>query len=270
MKLFEIGFLTLRLLDLIDIILVASLIYGLFRIVRGSIGFNIFVGFLAIYIIWFIVRALNMKLLSTILYQFIGVGAVAMLIVFQQEIRRFLMLIGRNRVVYGQRNAYTALLPWNWKNAYSQEINFDELAQACIFLSESLTGALIVLARSSELKFFSTTGIAIDGEMSGKLLESIFNKKSPLHDGAVIMVKNRIKAAACILPVSEMSDLPLEYGLRHRSALGIAEQTDAMAIVVSEESGKITIASKGALSAHISMEEDLSKRLFREYFEVGE
>jgi diadenylate cyclase len=268
-KLFEIGFLTLRLLDLIDITLVAFLIYGLFKIVKGSIGFNIFIGFLSIYIVWFIVRAMNMRLLATILYQFIGVGAIALLIVFQQEIRRFLLLIGKNKVVVGNnKTTFKSLLPWNWRNAYASEINFEELALACKVFSRSLTGAIIVLARSSELKFFTSTGIYIDGDMSSKLLESIFYKKSPLHDGAVIMVKNKIKAASCILPVSEVSNLPLQFGLRHRSALGIAEQTDAMAIVVSEETGRISIASKGEISKDLSMDEDLSKKFFREYFEL--
>jgi diadenylate cyclase len=265
-KLFEIGFLTFRLLDLLDITLVAFLVYGLFRIVKGSIGFNIFIGFLSIYIVWFIVRAMNMRLLATILYQFIGVGAIALLIVFQQEIRRFLLLIGKNRVVVGKNQSYKSLFPWNWRNAYASEINFEELALACEYLSHTLTGAIIVLARSSELKFFTTTGIYIDGEMSSKFLESIFNKKSPLHDGAVIMVKNKVRAASCILPVSDATNLPLEYGLRHRSALGIAEQTDAMAVVVSEETGKISVASKGGIAT--CKPDDLSKQLFREYFEL--
>jgi diadenylate cyclase len=177
-------------------------------------------------------------------------------------------LIGKNRVVLGNQNTFRSLLPWNWRNTYSSDINFEELSLACKFLSRSLTGALIVLARSSELKFFTSTGIYIDGDMSSKLLESIFNKKSPLHDGAVIMVKNKVRAASCILPVSEASNLPLEFGLRHRSALGIAEQTDAMAIVVSEETGRISIASKGQISKDLSTDEDLSKRFFREYFEL--
>jgi len=267
-KLFDIGFLSLSLLDFIDITLVAFLIYGLFKIVKGSIGFNIFIGFLSIYIVWFIVRALNMRLLSTILYQFISVGTIALLIVFQQEIRRFLLLLGKNRVVFTDHKSYKALLPWNWRNAYASEINFDELAIACKLLSKSMTGALIVLARSSELKFFASTGIHIDGDMSAKLLESIFKKNSPMHDGAVIMVKNKIRAASCILPVSESQNLPPEFGLRHRSALGIAEQTDALAIVVSEETGRISLASKGEISEDLSKDEDLSKRLFQEYFEV--
>ena len=267
MKLFEIGFLTFRLLDLLDITLVAFLVYGLFRIVKGSIGFNIFIGFLSIYIVWFIVRAMNMRLLATILYQFIGVGAIALLIVFQQEIRRSLLLIGKSRGPANNR-PLRALLPWNWRTAYTSEINFEELATACKYFSRTLTGAIIVLGRSSELRFFTSTGVMIDGEMTSKLLESIFFKQNPLHDGAVIIMKNRIKAASCILPVSEISNLSMEYGLRHRAALGVAEQTDAMAIVVSEETGRITVASKGRISEDLSPENELDKKLYRMYFEV--
>jgi len=266
-KLFEIGFLTFRLLDFVDILLVAFLIYGLYRIVKGSIAFNIFIGFLSIYVIWFIVRALSMKLLTTILYQFIGVGAIALLIVFQQEIRRALLLIGRTRGT-DPAKPMRSLLPWNWRTAYTSEINFEELATACRHFSATMTGAIIVLGRSSELRFFISTGVMIDGEMTSKLLESIFYKQNPLHDGAVIMIKNRIKAASCILPVSELSNLSVEYGLRHRAALGVAEQTDAMAIVVSEQTGRITVSSKGRISDDLSGEVELDKKFYRMYFEV--
>jgi diadenylate cyclase len=133
-----------------------------------------------------------------------------------------------------------------------------------------MTGAIMVLARNSELRFFASTGIPIEGEVSAKLLESIFMKKSPLHDGAVIIVKNKIKAASCILPVSDASDLPPEFGLRHRSALGIVEQTDAMAIIVSEETGRVSIASKGTISPDLSQDDNLARRFFQEYYEVVE
>lgn len=268
MKLFDIGFLSLRLLDVIDIVLVAFLIYGLFKIVKGSIALNIFAGFLSVYTFWFIVRALNMRLLSTILGQFIGVGAIALLVVFQQEIRRFLLLIGKNRMVITSPNSWKQVMPWNWRSAQYHEINFEELARACKRLSATLTGAIIVVARTSELRFFASTGVPIEGELSSKLLESIFMKKSPLHDGAVVLVKNKIKAASCILPVSEATDLPAEFGLRHRSALGISEQTDAFVLIVSEETGRISVASKGEVTADLSKEEDLANRLFHEYYEL--
>jgi uncharacterized protein (TIGR00159 family) len=269
-KLFEIGFLTIRLADVFDILLAALLIYALFRIIKGSIALNIFVGFVLVYIFWLVVKAMQMRLLASILGQFIGVGVIALLIVFQQEIRRFLLMVGQNRVSFAAGAGWRQVLPWNWKANQAEDINFEELARACKQLSKTYTGALIILARSSELKFFTSTGIPIDGEMSAKLLESIFSKKSPMHDGAVIMVKNKIKAASCILPVSESQNLPPEFGLRHRSALGIVEQTDAMAIIVSEETGRISIGSKGTISNDLSKDENLPKRFFQEYYEVAD
>ena len=267
MKLFDIGFLSVGVIDIIDIVLVALLIFGLYKIVKGSLALNIFAGFLTIYIIWFIVRALNMRLLSTILNQFISVGMIALLIIFQQEIRRFLLVIGKNRFIFASGAEWRNMLPWNWKAIHSTDINFDEIARACMRLSSTNTGALIILARSSELKFYAGTGIPIEGELSAKLLESIFNKKSPLHDGAVIVVKNRIKAASCILPVSEREDVPGDFGLRHRSAMGISEQTDAMAIVVSEETGNISIANKGDVFTDLS-HEGLPEFLLNAYLET--
>lgn len=267
MKIIDFGFLSIRLLDILDIMLVALLLYGLYRIVKGSIALNIFMGFLSVYIFWFIVRAMNMKLLSGILGQFIGVGAIALLVVFQQEIRRFLLLIGRNRVIFSQGAPWRQILPWNWNAVHTNEINFDEIARACKHLARTYTGALIVISRAEELKFFASTGITIEAELTSKLLESIFIKKSPLHDGAIIINKNKIVAASCILPVSERQDLPSEFGLRHRSALGVSEQTDAMAIVVSEESGKISVASKGEITRNIN-QEDLALALYQAYFEI--
>jgi uncharacterized protein (TIGR00159 family) len=265
-NLFNIDFITFRLLDLIDILLVAILIYVVFKILRGSIAFNIFIGMISIYILWFAVKAMNMRLLSTILGQFIGVGVIALLIVFQQEIRRFLLLIGQNRMVLNSISGWKQILPWNWNQTTPEELNFKELAEACKWMSKTLTGGTIVLARASELRFFTTTGIVLDADMSSKLLQSIFTKKSPLHDGAVIVSRQRIKAASCILPVSERTDLPSYFGLRHRSAMGIAEQTDAMVIVISEETGRISVASGMNISSDLSREEDLEQRLKEEYF----
>ncbi|MDQ3072777.1 MAG: DNA integrity scanning protein DisA nucleotide-binding domain protein, partial [Bacteroidota bacterium] len=171
-------------------------------------------------------------------------------------------------MVFYKSFRWTQVLPWNWRTSQPSEINFDELARACKRLSQTHTGATIVLARSSELKFFASTGIAIEGELTAKLFETIFMNKSPLHDGAVIVVKNRIKAASCILPVSENPNLPFEFGLRHRSALGISEQTDAIAVVCSEETGRITLASKGDYSEDLSLHTNLARRLFEEYYEL--
>jgi uncharacterized protein (TIGR00159 family) len=267
MKLFDIGFVSFRVFDIVDILLAALIIYALFKIIKGSIALNIFVGILIFYILWYIVKAVNMRLLSTILGQFIGVGVIAVLIVFQQEVRRFLLMVGKNRFVYIKNLSWREMMPWNWKQTQEHDINFEELAKTCRHLSKTLTGAIIIVARTSELKFFASTGVQLDADMSSKLLETIFLKKSPLHDGAVIMVKNKLKAASCILPVSEASDLPAEFGLRHRSGLGIAEQTDAMAIIVSEETGRISVASKGDI-VDVTKDDDLGRRFFQEYYEV--
>lgn len=252
MKLFDIGFLDIRLLDAVDILLVATLLYLLYRLVRGTIAFNIFIGFLSVYLFWLFVQLLNMKLLSNILGQFIGVGVIALLIVFQQEIRRFLLLIGRNSILFRGRFRWSNLLPWKWEFERPKDLDASEIVEACKNLSRTKTGALIVLAKTSELKFYASTGTAIDAEISSKVLESIFNKTSPLHDGAVIIAKNRIKAASCILPVSDSDSIPKHLGLRHRSGIGISEQTDAIAIIVSEEMGAISLANEGKLTLKIS------------------
>lgn len=267
MKLIDIGFLSFGVIDLVDISLVAMLLYGLYKIVKGSIALNIFMGFLSIYVFWFIVKAFNMRLLSTLLGQFIGVGMLALIIIFQQEFRRFFLILGKNRLIFGNGLDWKRLLPWNWQTIHTGDMNFEEIASACEKLSSSLTGAIIILARSSELKFFAITGVPIEGELSYKLLETIFNKKSPLHDGAVIIAKNRIKAASCILPVSDRDNLPDNFGLRHRAAIGITEQTDAMAIIVSEENGSISVASKGQIHSNLPHEE-LAHLLYQEYFEL--
>jgi len=249
----QIDFLEFRLLDLIDVLLVAVLIYFLYKLLRGTIAANIFIGLLSIYFVWLLVKALNMKLLDTILGQFIGVGVILVLIVFQQEIRKFLLIIGQNNIFVKNFKA-SSLLPWNWKFNPAVGINYSELLKACGQLSKTHTGALIVITKSSELRGFAASGTPIDGDLTVKLLTSIFFKNSPLHDGAVIVVKNKIKAASCILPVSE-SKLPDPLGLRHRAAVGISEQSDAIAIAISEENGKISIAKNGQLQHDISLKD---------------
>jgi diadenylate cyclase len=248
----HLDFLVIRLLDVVDILLVALLIYLLYKLLKGTIAANIFIGLLSIYFFWLLVKMLNMKLLDAILGQFIGVGVILVLIVFQQEIRKFLLIIGQ-RSIFVSKFKLTNLLPWNWRINPAIGLNYSELIKACSQLSKSKTGALIIISKSSELKGFASTGTIIDGELSVKLLNSIFYKNSPLHDGAVIVVKNKIRAASCILPVSENNTLPDHLGLRHRAALGISEQSDAIAISISEETGKIALAIDGHLESDISM-----------------
>lgn len=245
----NIGFLELRLLDVIDIILVAVLLYYLYKLLRGSIAFNIFIGLAAIYGLWFLVKILNMTMLSSILGQFIGLGVIALVIVFQPEIRRFLLFIGK-----GSSFARTSV----WKKYVlreetdvSREMN--SLKKAVTRLSASSTGALIVLAGTTKLQHFADTGVALNAYISSKLLETIFDKSTPLHDGAVIISESRIVAAGCTLPVSDNQKLPSRVGTRHRAAVGISERTDAIVIIVSEETGRISVAEKGKLTMHVDV-----------------
>ena len=259
------GFLKVRILDLLDVLLVASLIYLLYKLVRGTIAFNILIGLLFIYFFWLGVNALDMQLLPTILGQFIGVGVLALLIVFQQEVRRFLLMIGRNSVLFNKKFSWDKLAPWNWTVTHElKELSYSEVVSAAKNLSRQKMGALIVLANTSELRYYASSGVQLDSKVSGKLLESIFHKTSPLHDGAVIIASNRLKAASCILPVSENDEIPRDLGMRHRSALGISEQTDAITIVVSEENGKISVTMRGKLHYNISTKKLTG--LVKEYF----
>lgn len=265
MDLFKIGFLTIRLIDIIDIGIVAFLLYKLYTLLRGGVAINIFIGLLSVYALYLVfVKVLKMQLLGTILGQFMSLGFIALIIVFQQEVRRFLVMLGTNSFL--TRNAYTRqLLPWNWQFQKSGGLNISAIVKACREMSKEKTGAIIVLAKSSELKFYSNTGDTVDAVLSKRLLENIFVKNSPLHDGAAIIVNGRIKAARCVLPVSENVELPAHLGLRHRAAIGITEQSDATAIVVSEETGDISVAHEGQLRLRVTPDE--LEKLLKEEFE---
>jgi len=243
----KIDFLEIYLLDVVDILLVAFLIFFLYKLLRGTIAFNIMVGFIFIYLIARIVKMLGMSLLSTILGQFIGVGVIALLIIFQQEIRKFLLIIGQRNIFTTTRLTLSNFLPWRWEINRSLKLNYDEIIKACIELSRTRTGALIAISRSTLLDPYVATGTLIEANISAKLICNIFFKNSPLHDGAIIIARNKIKAAACILPVSENQHLPDNLGLRHRAAVGLSENTDAIVIVVSEEKSTISVVNNGEL-----------------------
>jgi uncharacterized protein (TIGR00159 family) len=220
------------------------------------VALKIFIGIISIYIIYQIVKSLGMEMLSGILGQFVGVGGLAALILFQQEIRKILLLIGKSSIISEEgflRNIFSG-------GANRDQLQLLPIIEAAKALSQSHSGALIVFARSTELKFYAETGDSIDGVISKRLLQSIFSKSSPLHDGAVIIAKGRVKAARCILPVSENQDLPPNFGLRHRSALGLSEMTDAVILVVSEETGQISIAHDGMLEHNLNFN-DLREKL---------
>lgn len=244
-------FITIRFLDVIDILLVAGLLYQMYRLIKGTVAFNIFIGLFVVYVFWLLVKAMNMELLGTLMGQFIGVGVLALVVVFQQEIRRFLLLIGTNYQLSRSFGLEKLFNLEKAKLATNQQIK--EIVRACDNLARSKTGALIVIPHKIELKEIIRSGEKINARISSSLLETIFFKNTPLHDGAVIIVGNRIAAARCILPITERTDLDPALGLRHRAALGVSEVTDALAIVVSEEKGSISLAIKGELMHKISL-----------------
>ena len=247
-------FITFRWLDLIDILLVAIIMFQLYKLVKGTVAIRIFLGILAIYLFWKIVEALQMELLSEILGQFIGVGVLALIIVFQQEIRRFLLLIGNNSFFSSGKSGkfFSLLKPSENKK---ENLNYKQIIKAVSTLSKTKTGALIIIDTHSELKYYASSGEKINATVSAAMLESIFFKNSPLHDGGVIIENNTILAARCILPVSENQEFPSHFGLRHRAAAGITETSRSIAVIVSEETGKISLAKEGKISYNIAIEE---------------
>lgn len=267
--LFKIGFLEVTWVDVIDIALVGVLLYQIYKLIRGSIAMNIFLGILALYLVYLIVRAAQMELLSTILGQFMGVGVLAMIILFQPEIRKFLLVIGRGTEFRENflRNLATG------KHTYQDDFDIHQVTEAIKALKTSKTGALLVFSRDTELKFYIQTGEALDAEVTKGLLISIFNKTSPLHDGAVIIYKGRIKAARCVLPVSENDHLPANYGLRHRSAVGMSESTDTLVVAISEETGRLILARNGKYIRslkHKQVEQKIQQYLHNEEPEIWE
>lgn len=252
MEVFNLDFLKFNVFDVIDIVLVAFLIYQIYNLIRGTIAVNISIGLAAIYLLWLLVRSLNMHLLSAILDKVIGVGVIALIIVFQQEIRRFLLIIGKNTFTN------SAIWKFFFKNTAIQgdlDKKVSIIVEATKSMANDKTGALIVFAKTYEEQVFTNNGEMMNAVISRRLLETIFSKNSPLHDGAVIIADNSIKAAGCILPLAENADLPKQLGLRHRAAVGITEQSDAFAIVISEETGKISYALRGKLKVKVSIQE---------------
>ena len=249
--------------DAIDIFLVSILLYQLYKLLRGTVAINIFVGVIFIYFIGLIVTAADMKLLSTIIKQFIGVGGIALIILFQQEIRKFLVFVGMKSWNNPQVRLLRKWFPTRRKSA-KIDLNGKEVEQACFNMAKTKTGALIILSNHSDLSFYVGSGDRIDANLNGRMLESIFFKNAPLHDGAVVIANNRIIAARCVLPVSEKEDFPAHLGMRHRAAAGITEVSDCIALVVSEEKGTVSYVKNGIIRQDVSSEE-LMKLLARDY-----
>ncbi|MDX2197060.1 MAG: diadenylate cyclase CdaA [Cytophagales bacterium] len=254
-KLFEIGFLEVQWIDALDILLVSFLFYQLYKVLRGSIALKIFIGLLGLYIFYLLIKAAQMDLLATILGNFMGVGIIGVIILFQQEIRKFLLIASKNA---SKDKGFLKSIFFRTKER-SLTTDIASIVDAAKSLSGTSTGALIVIAKGSELRLYAETGDEMDATISKRLIVSVFNKYSPLHDGALIVVNNRIMAARCILPVSEDATLPAFLGLRHRAAIGISELTDCVVITVSEETGAISLARNGKLYHNLSASELRSK-----------
>jgi len=235
--------------DIIDIFLVSILLFQLYKLVKGTVAINIFIGIVSIYIMWKVFSALGMGLVSEIFDQFMSVGVLALIILFQKEIRKFLVVVGKTSF----KNQKIFLKSKNKiKNLSENKIN--EIIHACENMSKSKTGAIIVIEKNSNLESTINTGRIINCELSSTMLESIFFKNSPLHDGAVIIQNEKISAARCVLPISESINMPATMGMRHKSALGITEQTDCISITVSEQNGSISFFEDGNLKTNLSIE----------------
>ena len=244
--LIDIGFLHFNFADVLDILMVAAIIYMLFHWLKGSAAMNIFLAIVALLLLRVLVGLLNMKMTSTILGTLIDVGAIALVVIFQPEIRRFLNNIGRRAM--GSKVARPLLdriLGKRTELMSADEV--DELVQACFDMGEQRTGALIVIPHRSALDEIVSTGDAVDARISKPLIENIFFKNSPLHDGAMILGQNRIVAARCTLPITDRS-IPARYGMRHKAAVGLSERYDASVIVVSEQTGIVSFVTEGKIT----------------------
>lgn len=243
-----------RLLDIVDILLVAVIIYYIYSLIKGTIAVNILMGVALFYGIYLVVKQLEMRLLTEIFGGFISVGSIALIVVFQQEIRRFLLHIGKN--ISMRRKKFFLNFIGAKKTAqkdHSEQIK--PIIDACRSMAKSRTGALLVFSRYFDEEYYQSSGEYIDAPVSKRLLESIFFKNSPLHDGAVVIVDFRIMTASSVLPLSDSEDLPPQFGLRHRAAIGVTEVSEAVAVIVSEETGQISFAKDGNVNMNLSAEE---------------
>lgn len=254
--LIQLGFFTITIWDVLDVLIVGYLLFQVYKLLKGSLGFNIFIGLVLVYIAWRIVSVLEMPLLSSIFGQFVSVGMIALLILFQPEVRRFLLFVGQGSL----QTRYKFLerfFKYNQGNADSQNLQKEqtirEIIRAVEQMSQQKTGALMVFSTLPNLEGLYSSGIEINGLVTTQLILSIFNKESPLHDGAVIFKDSRIIAASCVLPVSDRPNIPQRLGLRHRAAVGISENSNVYAFIISEETGKISYARGGEVSENIAL-----------------
>ena len=240
--------------DIVDILLVALVLYYIYRLMRESRSLNVFIGIMVFIVVWlFVSQVLQMRLLGSILDKLVSVGVIALIVLFQDDIRKFLYNLGAHQ----RMKRFTSLFSSRGKDKDSKEVKetIMPIVMASMNMSKSKVGALIVIERSVPLDDIVLTGDLIDASINQRLIENVFFKNSPLHDGAMVISKKRIKAAGCILPVSHDLDIPKELGLRHRAAMGISQESDAVAVVVSEETGGISVAVKGNFRLRLSAEE---------------
>ena len=255
-------FIDFSFIDLVDILLVALLLFYLYKLLKGTVAINIFIGIVIIYLIWRLTDLLNMDVLSNLLGKFISVGFFALIVVFQQEIRKFLLLLGSTNLA-SRRNLVRYFRFLN-KQQQVSSLNLDVLVDACEEMSKTKTGALIVIQRNTPLDFTFTVSNKIEIKLDPLVLQSLFFKNAPLHDGALIIKDNKIIAARVVLPLTEQSILPARYGLRHRAGLGISEKTDALVLVISEQTGKAVYMKDGKLEpidSFVALKKQLQKDL---------
>lgn len=253
-------FLHLNFVDILDIFLLTVLLYYSYKLVKGTVAVNIFIGIVIFYLFWQLTRILQMEMLSGILGEFVKVGFIAMIVVFQQEIRKFLLMVGSAQFTRKGilSRSWRLLKPANAANSISTDI--ESILQACKRMGDDRIGALIVLKRRNSLDFVKSSGDSMEVKVNTPIIESIFYPNSTLHDGAMIIEENKITATRVILPVSNSRDIPLRFGLRHRAAIGITEKTDALCLVVSEETGKTSYIRDGEFALYHDMT-DLSKKI---------
>lgn len=239
----QINFLNIGFLDILDIVLVAVLLFYIFRLIRGTAAINIFIGIAIIYLIWKLTQALQMELLSDILGKFLGGGFIALIIVFQQEIRKFLLMVGSTNI--SSKKGWLKNFRF-FKTELAANSHIDDIVSFCEEMGKIKTGALIVLKRNNSLEFVKMTGDSMQIRVNKPILKSIFYKNSPLHDGAIVLEGEIITATRVILPIENTIEIPAHFGLRHRAGLGITIRSDALALIVSEESGQVSYINNGA------------------------
>ncbi|WP_273566166.1 diadenylate cyclase CdaA [Maribacter halichondriae] len=237
------NFIDFKITDIIDIILVAVLLYYIYKLVRGSVAINIFIGIVIVWGFWKLTELLDMKMISSMVGGFMQVGLIALIIVFQQEIRKFLLMIGSTN--FANKRNFIKHFKFLKQEGLSTDNNVDAIVRACEKMASTRTGAIIVIERNNSLDFVKSSGDTMNAEVNLPILESIFYKNSPLHDGAAVIKDNQIVATRVILPITNERKIPLRFGLRHRAAVGITEKTDALALVVSEETGDISYIKNG-------------------------